>query len=86
MSLAGPWNTICEDWCNTDQITISVEVDQIWNSDALSQLLSICSYIKCYERDGKERVFKVACDKATGKWSYENKCHLVKCKKKTSEI
>ena len=35
--------------------------------------------------NGEERVFKVTCDKATGKWSYENKCYLVKCKK-PSEI
>ena len=80
LDLAWPWNTICEDWCNTDQITFSVEVDQIQNSDALNQLLSICSCIKCYERDGEERVFNVTCDNTTGKWSYENKCHLVKCK------
>ena len=83
LHLARPWNTICEDWCNTDQITFSVEVDQIQNSDALSQILGIHSCIKYYERDGEERVFKVTCDKATGKWSYENKCHLVKCKKTT---
>ena len=43
--------------------------------------MNICSCIKCYERDGEERVFKVTCDKASGMWSYENKCHLVKCKK-----
>ena len=43
--------------------------------------MSIWSCIKCYERDGEERVLKVTYDKATGKWSYENKCHLVKCKK-----
>ena len=43
--------------------------------------MSIRSCIKCYERDREERVFKVTCDKDPGKWSYENKCHLVKCKR-----
>ena len=76
LHLAGPWNTICEEWCNTDQITFSVEVDQIWNSDALRQLLITHSCIEYYERDGEEKVFKVTCDKATIKCC-RRQCKLI---------
>ncbi len=81
MIVTGPWNEICRDWCNTDQMTFTVQMAEIKNSDALSQLLNVPNCINCYQCEDEESVFKAICYKATGNWFYNNKCRIVKCKR-----